>query len=144
MKLLDGNCIEKSQHRIEELRLIASGPLSGKSLVVYDPVLDMHYMFSSCEDGHAQERSLLKVVLSTIETADVWVSDRNFCTIEFTCRIALLAPFLLSENIKSIHGNRLVMKNISAESKPAPSMSSPYWCVTILAGNLSIDNFVSA
>lgn len=31
IKQLDGNCIEKSHHRLEELRLIAAGPLPGKS-----------------------------------------------------------------------------------------------------------------
>ena len=87
LKLIDGNCIEKSQHRIEELRFVASGPLPGKSLVVYDPVLRLPVDVFPCEDGHAQERSLLKTVLATIEENDVWIADRNFCTIEFTCGI---------------------------------------------------------
>ncbi len=87
IKLLDGNCIEKSQHRLEELRQIAAGPLPGKSLVVYDPVLRLPIDVFPCEDGHAQERSLLKAVLLTVDPADVWVADRNFCVIEFTCGI---------------------------------------------------------
>ena len=87
LKLLDGNCIEKSQHRIEELRFISSGPLPGKSLVVYDPVLRLPIDVFPCEDGHAQERSLLKTVLLTIEKSDVWIADRNFCTVNFTCGI---------------------------------------------------------
>lgn len=87
LKLLDGNCIEKSQHRIEELRFISSGPLPGKSLVVYDPVLRLPIDVFPCEDGHAQERSLLKTVLLTIEKSDVWIADRNFCTLNFTCGI---------------------------------------------------------
>lgn len=87
IKLLDGNCIEKSQHRLEELRSMAAGPLPGKSLVVYDPVLRLPIDVFPCEDGHAQERSLLKQVLLTIEPDDVWIADRNFCTIEFTCGI---------------------------------------------------------
>ena len=87
IKLLDGNCIEKSQHRLEELRSVAAGPLPGKSLVVYDPVLRLPIDVFPCEDGHAQERSLLKAVLLTIEPADVWIADRNFCVIKFTCGI---------------------------------------------------------
>ena len=87
IKLLDGNCIEKSQHRLEELRTVAAGPLPGKSLVVYDPVLRLPIDVFPCEDGHAQERSLLKAVLLTVDPADVWVADRNFCVIEFTCGI---------------------------------------------------------
>jgi len=38
IKLLDGNCIEASEHRIEELRSLSAGALPGKSLVVYDPI----------------------------------------------------------------------------------------------------------
>ena len=101
IKLLDGNCIEKTQHRLEELRSIASGPLPGKSLVVYDPLLGMPIDVFPCEDGHAQERSLLNAVLSTIKTADVWIADRNCCVIDFTCGIELRgAYFVIREHKK--------------------------------------------
>jgi hypothetical protein len=101
IKLLDGNCIEKTQHRIKELRSLAAGPLPGKSQVVYDPVMRMPVDVFPCEDGHAQERSLLKTVLSTIEANDAWIADRNFCTIEFTCTIASRgAYFVIREHKK--------------------------------------------
>jgi len=95
IKLLDGNCIEKSQHRIEDLRFISAGPLPGKSLVVYDPVLRLPIDVFPCEDGHAQERSLLKMVLPTIDNNDVWIADRNFCTVDFTCGIAARGAFFV-------------------------------------------------
>jgi hypothetical protein len=101
IKLLDGNCIEKSQHRIKELRSTASGPLPGKSLVVYDPVLRLPVDVFPCEDGHAQERSLLKKVLLTIKAKDLWIADRNFCTVEFTCEIdGKSAYFIIREHKK--------------------------------------------
>jgi len=101
IKLLDGNCIEKTQHRLKELRSLAAGPLPGKSLVVYDPVIRMPIDVFPCEDGHAQERSLLKTVLSTIEADDAWIADRNFCTVEFTCAIASRgAYFVIREHKK--------------------------------------------
>ncbi len=87
VKLLDGNCIEASEHRIQELRSLSAGALPGKSLVVYDPVLRIPVDVFPCEDGHAQERSLLNAVLSTVDKKDLWVADRNFCTVEFTCGI---------------------------------------------------------
>ena len=37
IKLLDGNCIEKSQHRIKGLRSISAGPLPGKSSTHREP-----------------------------------------------------------------------------------------------------------
>lgn len=87
VKLLDGNCIEATEHRIKELRSLAAGALPGKSIVVYDPVLRIPVDIFPCEDGHAQERSLLHAVLPTVNKKDLWVADRNFCTIEFTCGI---------------------------------------------------------
>ena len=87
MKILDGNCIESSEHRIKELRDLSAGALPGKSLVVYDPALGMAIDVFPCEDGHAQERSLLKEVLATVKADDVWIDDRNFCVCQFLCEI---------------------------------------------------------
>ena len=99
IKLLDGNCIEKSEHRIKELRFLAAGPLPGKSLVVYDPLLRVPVDVFPCEDGHAQERCLLKEVLSTVGPEDAWIGDRNFCIVEFTCGIASRgAVFVIREH----------------------------------------------
>ena len=95
LKQLDGNCIEKSQHRIKELRTIAAGPLPGKSLVMYDPILRSPIDVFPCEDGHAQERSLLKGVLESIGKNDALVADRNFCTVEFTCGIQSREGFFI-------------------------------------------------
>lgn len=101
VKLLDGNCIEKSHHRIKELRSLSAGPLPGKSLVVYDPAMRLPIDVFPCEDGHSQERSLLKDVLSTIEPKDAWIADRNFCTLDFTCSIASKkAYFVIREHKK--------------------------------------------
>ena len=101
VKLLDGNCIEATEHRIKELRSLSAGALPGKSLVVYDPVLGIPVDVFPCEDGHAQERSLLSAVLPTVNKDDLWVADRNFCTVEFTCGIADKKALLIFRQ----HGN---------------------------------------
>lgn len=88
IKLLDGNCIAASEHRIKELRTLAAGALPGKSLVVLDPQLGIPVDLFPCEDGHAQERSLLAPVLDTIAAKDLWIADRNFCTKGFLAGIA--------------------------------------------------------
>jgi IS4 transposase len=82
-KLLDGNCIEATDHRLKVLRDTRAGALPGKSLVVFDPELDMAIDLFLCEDGHAQERSLLDKVLLTVMHKDLWIADRNFCTQDF-------------------------------------------------------------
>ena len=80
IKILDGNCLGATQHRIKELREIQGGALPGKSLVVLDPAWMLATHVFPCEDGHAQERSLVEEVLWTVEPGDVWISDRNLCT----------------------------------------------------------------
>lgn len=95
VKLLDGNCIEASEHRIKELRSLAAGALPGKSLVVLDPSLRMPIDVFPCEDGHAQERSLLGDVLTTVEPMDLWIADRNFCTKNFVLGIKQRGGFFI-------------------------------------------------
>jgi Transposase DDE domain len=88
VKILDGNCLAATEHRIHELRFTNAGPLPGKSLVVLDPALMMAIDVFPCEDGHAQERSLLAAVLPTVQAKDLWIEDRNFCTTAFVFGVA--------------------------------------------------------
>ncbi len=87
-KILDGNHLAATEHRIEELRSIAAGPLPGHALVVLEPDRMLATDVFPCEDGHAQERSLLPQVLTTVEARDLWIADRNFCTTGFLFGIA--------------------------------------------------------
>ena len=101
VKILDGNCIEASEHRIEELRYTNAGALPGKSLVVYDPALKLALDVFPCEDGHAQERALLDSVLASVEPGDLWLGDRNFCTRKMLLGIADRSGcFLIREHKK--------------------------------------------
>jgi hypothetical protein len=95
IKVLDGNCIEATDHRIKPLRGIGAGALPGKSLVIYEPELEMATDVFPCEDGHAQERSLLSEVLPTLESGDVLIMDRNFCVRDFLHGIAALDAYFI-------------------------------------------------
>lgn len=87
VKIIDGNCLEASEHRLEVLREVDAGALPGKSLVVYEPEQGLVSDVFPCEDGHAQERSLFGGVLKTVQAGDLWIADRNFCTRDFLCDI---------------------------------------------------------
>ena len=87
VKILDGNCLEASERRLKVLREVQAGALPGKSLVVYEPAHGVVRDVFPCEDGHAQERSLLGQVLETVQANDLWIQDRNFCTCAFLCEI---------------------------------------------------------
>ncbi len=88
VKVLDGNHLSKTQRRLKPLRDVIAGPLPGQTLVVLDPALGLAIDVVCCEDGHAQERSLLDPILATVAENDVWVADRNFCTTAFLFGIA--------------------------------------------------------
>ena len=88
VRILDGNHLAGTEHRIKELRTIRAGALPGQALVVLDPRLMLATDVVLCEDGHAQERSLLDQVLEIVAAKDLWIADRNFCTTDFLFGIA--------------------------------------------------------
>ena len=100
-KILDGNHLAATEHRIGELRTIKEAPLPGKLLVVLDPELKLGTEVFPCEDGHAQERALLDDVLAKVQERDLWIADRNFCTMKFLLEIAKRLGFFLIRQ----HGN---------------------------------------
>ena len=83
VKILDGNNLGATEHRLSVLLDTSAGPLPGKSLVVLDQALGLATDIFPCEDGHVQERALLPEVLETVEASDLWIGDRNFCTTGF-------------------------------------------------------------
>ncbi len=87
VKIVDGNCIEATERRLQVLRKVPAAALPGKSLVVYEPAAGLVTNVFPCEDGHAQERSLFGAILPTIQAEDLWMADRNFCTRELLCTI---------------------------------------------------------
>src|SRR5213078_3107215 len=82
-KILDGNHLAASAQRLEALRHTWAAPLPGQILVVLDQQRMLAHEVVLCEDGHAQERSLLGQVLPYVEPNDLWIADRNFCTVNF-------------------------------------------------------------
>jgi IS4 transposase len=82
-RILDGNHLARTEHRLEPLRTIGGGPLPGVALVVYDAergLVDRTYL---CEDGHTQERKLVIELLGEMEPGELWIADRNFATAVF-------------------------------------------------------------
>src|SRR5438552_2671561 len=79
MHVLDGNNIAATEHRLDETRDNSAAPLPGKSLCVFQPAYQLLTHIVLCEDGHAQERSLVDPILDLVEKDALWVADRNFC-----------------------------------------------------------------
>jgi len=104
VRILDGNHLAGTEHRIKELRTIGAGALPGQALVVLDPRRMLATDVILCEDGHAQERSLLGQVLGLVRAQDLWIDDRNFCTTNFLFGIAgREAFFVVRQHAATLH-----------------------------------------
>ena len=95
LKILDGNHLAATQHRLKVLRTTRAAPLPGQAVVVLDPALMQATDVIPCEDGHAQERSLAKEILERVQAGEVWMGDRNFSTAPILFGIAYKQAFFL-------------------------------------------------
>jgi hypothetical protein len=95
VRVLDGNHLAGTEHRIFELRRFRAAALPGQALVFYDPRFDLMTDVIPCEDAYAQERSLLDQALACISARDCILADRNFCTTGFLFGIRRRGAFFV-------------------------------------------------
>jgi hypothetical protein len=93
VRILDGNHLAATEHRLQETRDEAAGPLPGQALVLFDPQADLITDVFLEEDGHAQERSLLDDVIGRLNARDLVVADRNMCVRKFLLGIIATGGF---------------------------------------------------
>ena len=99
VQFLDGHHLAATEHRVAELRRTRQGPLPGQTLAILDAQRDLITELVLCEDGHAQERSLLPELLERIEANKVIAADRNFCTTKFLFGlVARRANFIIRQH----------------------------------------------
>jgi hypothetical protein len=98
-RILDGNHLAATDHRLRETRDSTAAPLPGKTLVVYSPRHDAIVDGFPIEDGRAQERSALGAVPATVRARQLWVADRNFCTLPLLYGLAAAqAAFIIRQH----------------------------------------------
>lgn len=116
VRVLDGNAPAATEHRLEPLRDTWAAPLPGKVLVVLDPELGVACDAFLTPDGHAQERSLLDDVLQTVCEQELWIADRNFCTLKFLFEITAKQAFFLIRQHGTIQGRLQGKRRFLGES----------------------------
>jgi hypothetical protein len=82
-RVLDGNHLAATERRLKPLRRTKAAALPGTVIAVYEQELDLVTQVLLEPDGHAQERSLLDDILPWVRPKDLWIADRNFCTLKF-------------------------------------------------------------
>lgn len=95
LRILDGSHLAGTEHRIKATRQARGAPLPGHALVVLDPRWRLVVDIIPCADGHAQERSLLPELIETLAPGQLWIADRNFCTVMWLHEVALNKAFFL-------------------------------------------------
>lgn len=85
LRIVDGNHLPASEKRLKPLRGFRGAALPGQSLVVYDPDWELVVDLAPCEDGHAQERTVMEALLRRAQAGQLWIADRNFSTRTILC-----------------------------------------------------------
>jgi IS4 transposase len=107
VRVLDGNHLSGTEHRILETRRHRAAVLPGQALVFYDPQWDLISDVIPCECGHAQERSLTDDILAAVRRKDCVIADRNFCTTRILFGIEnAKAFFVIRQHKKNVEWQR--------------------------------------
>lgn len=125
LRVLDGNHLSATEHRLEVLRDTWAAPLPGRILVVMDPELGVARDAFVTPDGHANERTLLDEVLQTVGEMELWMADRNFCTLKFLFEIADKRAFFLVRQHGSLQGRLKDKRRFIGESSTGKVYEQP-------------------
>ena len=88
MKVLDGNPLAATEHRLKAWRGPWAAPLPGQALGVLDQQRLVMTAVMPTEAGQAQERSMSAQVRQRVEAAQRWSEERHCCTLRLMCGMA--------------------------------------------------------
>jgi hypothetical protein len=125
IKVLDGNHLSSTEHRLKELRSTWAAPLPGQALVVLDQQRMLITDVFLNEDGHAQERRLLTQVLQHVEEDQLWIEDRNFCTLGLMFGIARRGAAFVVRQHGQLQGELLGRATRKGTTRSGPVYEQP-------------------
>jgi len=79
LRILDGNYLAGTQHRLKPLRGDGAAALPGMSVVLRDDRTGLLPRLACREDAYTNERALCEELLAWVQPDDLIVADRNFC-----------------------------------------------------------------
>jgi hypothetical protein len=95
LRILDGNKLAGTQHRLPETRDDAAAPLPGQTLAILEPRWMLITDVLPWEDAYTQERALLDHIVAKVRERDLWLADRNFCVRRFLLQVAARGGFFI-------------------------------------------------
>ena len=83
VRIVDGNHIAGTHHRLKELRDIGDSALPGHTVAVLNPHVELIEDLVACKDGHTNQRMLYGQLLFKVKQGQCWIADRDYCTKPF-------------------------------------------------------------
>ena len=80
VRIVDGNHLQGTHHRLKELRRVGDAALPGHTLSVLNPQRQLIEKVIVCPDGHANQKPLFGRLLSEVARGQCWIADRDFST----------------------------------------------------------------
>src|SRR5262252_1455135 len=125
IKVLDGNHLSSTEQRLKALRSTWAAPLPGQALVVLDQQRMLITDVFLSEDGHAQERRLIAQVLHHVEEDQLWIEDRNFCTLGLMFGIACRGAAFVVRQHGQLQGELLGRATRQGTTRSGPVYEQP-------------------
>ena len=88
VRIVDGNHLQGTHHRLKELRRVGDAALPGHTLSVLNPQRQLIEKVIVCPDGHANQKPLFGRLLGEVERGQCWIADRDFSTRTFLFGVA--------------------------------------------------------
>jgi hypothetical protein len=101
VRIVDGNHLSGTQHRLKELRAIGDAPLPGHTVAVLNPHVELVEDLIVCTDGHANQKPLYVHLLDQVRRRQCWIADRDYSTLDFLSGIAQRKAYFVIRQ----HGN---------------------------------------
>lgn len=107
VRIVDGNHLAGTHHRIKELRDLADAPLPGHTVAVLNPHTELIEDLIACEDGHANQKPLYLRLLDQVQPGQCWIGDRDYSTKEFLFGIQKRSAYFIIRQHGSLKGKLL-------------------------------------
>jgi len=107
VRIIDGNHLAGTEHRIKELRHLGAAALPGQSIPILDPQRRIIEDVVMWEDGHSHERVLLPQLLEKVRKGQCWVADRAYSTKLFLFGIVARKAYFVIRQHASLQGKLL-------------------------------------
>ena len=104
VRIVDGNRLSGTQHRLKELRAIGDAPLPGHTVAVLNPHVELVEDLIVCRDGYASQKPLYIQLLNQVRCGQCWIADRDYSTLDFLGGIAQRKAYFVIRQHGSLKG----------------------------------------